>query len=121
MILIGLITSLAVAQRKREIGVLRALGASRSETLLSLMLEGIILALAGSVSGAALTAFAIFLFRDLIIRQTSVPFLYPNPFALLLLVLGILAFTTFSVTLATLFPVLRISRLEPGNTMKEWQ
>jgi putative ABC transport system permease protein len=121
ILLIGLVTSLAVAHRKREIGVLRALGASRKQVLLSLLTEGVLLSLAGSAAGIALTAFAIFLFRNLIIRQMEIPFLYPSPPALFLLVLAVLALTQLSVILATLFPILRISHLEPGTTIKEWE
>jgi putative ABC transport system permease protein len=121
ILLIGLVTSLAVAHRKREIGVLRALGASRKQVLLSLLTEGVLLSLAGGAAGIALTAFAIFLFRNLIIRQMEIPFLYPSPPALFLLVLAVLALTQLSVILATLFPILRISHLEPGTTIKEWE
>jgi putative ABC transport system permease protein len=118
--LIGLVTSMATTERRREIGVLRALGASRTTVLQSLLTEGAILALAGGAAGIALAAFTIFLFRDLIIRLMEVPFLFPTPLSLLVLALGGLALALISVTLATLFPTLRISHEEPGTTMKEW-
>jgi len=120
IILIGLVTSLAITQRKREIGVLRALGASRARVLLSLLSEGMILSLLGGAAGISLTTFTIYLFRDLIIHQMDMPFLFPTPLALFLLSIGILAFTLISIILATLFPILHISHLEPGTTIKEW-
>jgi putative ABC transport system permease protein len=65
IVLIGLVTSMATAERRREIGVLRALGAPRVTVLQSLLAEGALLALAGGVAGIALAAFSTFLFKDL--------------------------------------------------------
>ena len=118
--LIGLVTSMATTERRREIGVLRALGATRTTVLQSLLAEGAILALAGGAAGITLAAFAIFLFRDLITRLMGTPFLFPTPLSLLVLALGGLALALVSVTLATLFPTWRISHQEPATAMKEW-
>ncbi len=120
MALIGLVTSMATTERRREIGVLRALGAPRTTVLQSLLAEGAILALAGAAAGIALATFAIFLFRDLITRLMGTPFLFPTPLSLLVLALGGLALALVSVTLATLFPTWRISHQEPATAMKEW-
>lgn len=118
--LVGLVTSMATAERRQEIGVLRALGIPRSRVLLSLLAEVVILALAGGMAGAAIAAFAIFLFRDLIVSITDLPFLFPAPLALLALALGGLALASVSVILATLIPILRFVHEEPGTALKEW-
>lgn len=118
--LIGLVTSMATAERRQEIGVLRALGATRTTVLKSLLAEGAILALTGGAAGISVAALAISLFRDLIIHLTEVPFLFPTLPSLLILALGGLALTLASVTLATLLPILRIAYEEPGTAMKEW-
>jgi len=118
--LIGLVTSMATAERRREIGVLRALGATRTTVLQSLLAEGAILALAGGVVGITLAPVAIFLFKDLITRLMGTPFLFPTPLSLLGLALGGLALALVSVTVATLLPTLRISHEEPATAMKGW-
>jgi putative ABC transport system permease protein len=118
--LIGLITSMTTTGRRREVGVLRALGATRFTVIQSLLAEGAILALTGGAVGIALAIFTIFLFRNLIIQLMGMPFLFPTPLSLLVLSLGGLALALISVTLATLFPTLKISYEEPGTTMKEW-
>jgi putative ABC transport system permease protein len=46
--------SITVAQRTRELGLLRSLGASRGQVLGSVLTEGILIGLAGSVAGLAL-------------------------------------------------------------------
>ncbi len=120
IVLIGLTTSMATTERRREIGVLRALGATRTTVLQSLLAEGALLALAGGAAGITLAAFAIFLFKDLITRLMGTPFLLPTPLSLLVLTVGGLALALVSVTLATLFPTWRISHEEPATAMKEW-
>ena len=117
--LVGLVFSMAIHERRREIGVLRALGATRLTVLGSLLAEGAFLALAGGLVGIALAVFAIFLFRNILIRTMGTPFLFPDPLSLLALVLGGLALTLVSVTLAALVPALRISRQEPAVSMRE--
>ncbi|HEX5807033.1 MAG TPA: ABC transporter permease [Anaerolineales bacterium] len=118
--LVGLVTSMTIAERRREVAVLRALGASRTMVLGSLLAEVIVLVLASGVTAIAVVAFAIFLFRDLVIQITEVSFYYPSPLSLLGLALGVLALAVASVMLATLIPIWRLVYEEPGTAMKEW-
>jgi len=120
MALMGLVTSMTTADRRREIGVLRALGAPRTTVLQSLLAEGAILALAGAATGIALSTLAIYLFRDLITHLMGTPFALPTPLSLLVLALGGLALALVSVALATLFPTWQISHQDPATAMKEW-
>jgi putative ABC transport system permease protein len=119
ILLTGMVTSMAIAERRQEIGVLRALGATRFTVFVSLLTESEILALVGGIAGTSVGAFAIFLFRDLIIRLIGVPLLLPVPLTLLTQAMEILAFTLLSVGLATLFPIIKISNEEPGTAIKE--
>jgi ABC-type lipoprotein release transport system permease subunit len=120
IVLIGLVTAMTTSERWREVAVLRALGATQATVLKSLLMEGGILALAGGAAAIAIAAFAVFLFRDLIVQLTGVPFLYPSPLSLLGLMLGVLALALISVILASLIPTWRIVHQEPGTAMKEW-
>ncbi|MBU0492121.1 MAG: ABC transporter permease [Chloroflexi bacterium] len=117
--LVGLVFSIAIHERRRQIGVLRALGAARGTVLQSLLAEGVLLALTGGLAGSALAALAVFLFRNLIVQVMGAPFLFPAPLSLLALILGALALTLVSVTLAILIPAVRISRQEPAASMRE--
>ena len=118
IVFIGLVFSIAVNERRREIGVLRALGSTRSFVLRSILAEGFILALGGGAVGVILTALAVWLFRDEIVQSAGLPLLTPSPFALLALGLGGLALALASVTLAALSPALRISRQDPAVAMR---
>jgi putative ABC transport system permease protein len=118
VVFIALAFSVAVNERRREIGVLRALGATRSLVLRSILAEGFILALGGGAVGVILTTLAAVLFRDEIVQSVGLPLSSPSPFVLPVLALGGMVLALASVTLAALFPALRISRQDPAIAMR---
>jgi putative ABC transport system permease protein len=117
--LIGLVFSMAANERRRELGVLRALGATRSFILRSLLAEAGLLALSGAVAGISLAVLSIYLFRDLLVDALGIPFLVPALPSLLVLVVAGLALSLVSVAVAALIPAHRISRQEPAMAMRE--
>ena len=119
MALIAIVFSLAVNERRRHIGVMRALGARRTTVLFSLLLEAGLLALSGGAVGIAVASLAVYLFRPLIMGMMSTPFLYPAPLPLAGLGLGALVLVLAGVSLAVLIPALRISFQEPSISMRE--
>ena len=119
MLLIGLVFSMAANERRRELGVLRALGATRGVVFQSLVTEAGLLALGGGAVGIAVTILAVYLFRQAIIVSMGIPFLFPAPGLLLAQVAGGLVLTLLSVTLAALVPAYRISHQEPATAMRE--
>ena len=118
VVFIGLVFSVAVNERRRQVGVLRALGSTRSFVFRSILAVGFILALGGGTVGVTLTVLAVWLFGDEIVQSAGLPLASPSPFALLALGLGGLALALASVTLAALFPALRISRQDPAAAMR---
>ena len=117
--LIGLVFSMAANERRKELGVLRAMGATRRFVFQSLLTEAGLLAFFGGAAGIALAALGIYLFRQLIMTSFGVPFLLPSPGSLLLQLGAGLVLALFSVTLAALFPAYKISRLDPAIAMRE--
>ncbi|HSJ52390.1 MAG TPA: ABC transporter permease [Anaerolineae bacterium] len=119
VLLTGLIYLLAANERRRELGVLRALGATSRFISLSLLIEASLLALCGAAVGALLAASSIYLFRSLIMTSLGVPFLLPSPASLALQVGIGLLLAMFSVVLAALLPAIQISRQEPAVAMRK--
>jgi putative ABC transport system permease protein len=117
--LIGLLFSMAVNERKQEIGVLRAIGSTRQNVLNSLLAEGMILAFIGGILGTTLSIFSIYLFRNLLIQLMGFPFLIPSPLTLALISIAALAITMMSVALGVLFPAIRISTMDPAVAMRK--
>jgi putative ABC transport system permease protein len=119
ILLISLVFSMAVNERRQEIGVMRALGFTRVMVLKSLLSEGLVLGLVGGIFGIALFTFTIFLFRNLIIQMMSVPFLIPSMLNLIALALGTLVLTLGSVTIGAIIPTLRASLMDPSIAMRK--
>jgi putative ABC transport system permease protein len=119
VVLIGLVFSMAANERRKELGVLRALGATRRYVFQSLLAEASLLAFFGGAAGVALAGMAIFLFRNLIMASLDIPFLLPSPVSLLVQIGGGLFLALFSVNLAALFPAIKISRQDPAIAMRE--
>jgi putative ABC transport system permease protein len=111
--------SLSAHERRRQIGVLRALGATRRDVLVSLLAEALVLAVAGGVVGAALGALCVFAFRTLLVSGLGFPFLFPAPLTLAALIAGGLTAALCIVAVAALVPVARISGQEPAESMRE--
>jgi putative ABC transport system permease protein len=111
--------SMAAHERRRELGVLRALGATRGAVLVSLLSEALVLALAGGLAGALVAAVGVGLFHTLLISALGLPFLFPSPGRLATEIALGLALALAVVGLAAALPALRVSRQEPAVAMRE--
>jgi putative ABC transport system permease protein len=119
ILFMGLVFSLAANERRREIGMLRALGATSSFVLKGLLLEGVTLALSGGTAGIGLALLATGLFEEQIARATGIQIPLPSLPLLLGLVAAGLALATVSVAVAAWVPASRLSRQEPALAMRE--
>jgi putative ABC transport system permease protein len=119
MILIGIVFSMAANERRREMAVLRAIGATRSFIFRSILTEASLLALGGAVAGIAVAASALFIFRDLIAGSLKMPFLFPSVSSFLGLFGAGVLLAVVSVGVSALIPALRLSRQELAVAMRE--
>lgn len=117
--LMALVFWMAVHERRRQIGVLRALGATQRFVLLSYMTEAALLALVGGLVGAVLAAAAMYLFRDLLVSALGFPILLPSLASLFGLIVVGLLIALVVAAVAAFVPALRASRQEPAVSMRE--
>lgn len=117
--LIALVFSMMSHQRRREIGVLRALGATRGAVVKSLIAQAAILSICGGLVGIALSSVGIYLFRDYIVKSVGFPFLFPSLPTLVLLVAGGMAVALAAVITAAFVPAVHTSLLDPAVAMRE--
>jgi lipoprotein-releasing system permease protein len=105
-----------VVQKQREIGILRAMGATRGQVLRLFLLQGAIVGAAGSVIGLLLARLMIFLFTHFVRGSDGLPlFAIGLPLrlslqiALLALVCGVLA---------AVFPARRAAAMDPAQAIR---
>jgi putative ABC transport system permease protein len=114
-----LVFSMVVHERRREIGVLRALGATQGGVLRSLLGSAVLLATIGAVCGLLLGGLVLFFFRNALTDAFGFPFLFPSAGKFALFVLGGLAVALAGVLVAAFLPAYRISRQDPAVSMRE--
>ncbi len=116
--LLGLLAAMVAHERRREVSILRALGARRPFVAGLLLAESVALAILGGVLGIGGAMVILVLFQDLISLTLRIPFLLPSPLTVLaqggdalLLLIGI-------AVVSSLYPVYRITRSEPYETIR---
>ncbi len=108
---IASVLAVVVVQKSKEIGILRAMGTTQGQVMRLFLLQGGLLALAGSVAGSALGAGVLTLWQRSARSADGTPL-----FALVLepaLFLEALALATAKGLLAALAPARRAARLDP--------
>lgn len=118
-VLIGMVFSMAANERRQEMAVLRAIGATRRFVFLSLSTEAILLAVVAGILGITLSALGIYTFKDAIAESLGMPFLFPSLSSFAALFSLGLALAIGVVFIATFIPAYRISQLEPAVAMRE--
>lgn len=101
----------SVVQRSREIGILRAMGASRHQILRVFLTQGAVVGLGGSIVGSALGAGFVMLWRWFARNPDGTPFFVVPLQPALFATAAVLA--TLTGILAALIPALRAARLDP--------
>lgn len=107
----------SVVQKRREIGILRAMGTTRRQIMLVFLLQGALVGALGSVAGVGLAMALIQLFTTFVLGSDGLP-LFPItlPPALALQV-AIMALV--SGVLAALAPAARAARLDPAEAIRQ--
>ena len=117
VVLTGLIFSLMVTERRREIGMLRAVGASRNFIFRLFLTESSSLAVGGAAIGVILGAIIVYAIKSWLTSTLGIEFLVPSLPALLALMVIIVAVALITALPALLYPAIRASRLDPAETI----
>ncbi len=114
-IMIGVITYISVLERRKEIGILRAIGASKGNVALIFDAETIIEGLIAGVFGVGVTALACFPINAIVYSIFDVPNVAQLPVAYGLLLILISVVLTF---VAGLIPATSASRKDPVEALR---
>lgn len=122
VMMINAIFSAVVNERKREIGIIRAIGATRASIFKLVIYEStmisVISGLAGMLVGGALLKF----FQRSIVfylRLLNIPFMLPPVEFILLMAFSAIAIAVFMGLSGSTYPALVAVRIDPHETMKQ--
>jgi putative ABC transport system permease protein len=119
VVLSGLVFSLMVNERRREIGLLRAIGADRNFIFKLFLTESSALGLGGGLIGVVFAVVFVYLFRVYLMLSAEVPLLIPPLPSLLGFMLACLVIALVLALPALLYPAVRASRIDPAVAMRE--
>ncbi len=118
VVMLGIASVLVVAavQKTREIGILRAMGASRGQMTRVFLLQGGLVGFVGSLLGTSLAWVLVFLF-GVFVRGPDGGVLFPIDLTAPLLVVACVGATVCG-TLAAIAPARRAAKLDPAQAMR---
>ena len=107
----------SVVQKQREIGILRAMGATQAQVLRVFLLQGAIVGVLGSAIGIVLAVVLIWVFTHFVRGSDGLPLF--NITLELGLALRIAAIATVCGVLAAVAPARRAARLDPAQAIRQ--
>ncbi len=114
-IMIGIITYISVLERRKEIGILRAVGASKHDVSLIFNAETVIEGFAAGVLGVVITALACIPASAIVYSLMDVPNVASLPVTAALILVAISVFLSF---IAGLIPASSASRKDPVEALR---
>lgn len=118
LVLIGVVFSMIVNERKKEIGIFRALGSRKSYIFNLVMTEATFLSLIGGALGVAGGGAILAAFRDTINASLHVPHLWPSTGRMVVLIVFCLALSLLTGIIAALIPAIRAAVIEPYEAIR---
>lgn len=118
-LILAITFSILVGERKKEFGILRILGTTRSNLAKLLLQEALYISLAGATGGIVLGSLFTFAFSPLLEASLHLPFLLPDMQEFLTIALLTLAVTLISGPTASAYAVLKVSKIDPATIFRE--
>ncbi len=119
VIMIAAFFSMSVDERCREVGLLRALGSTRSFVLALITLEGTMLTIIGGALGIITGWIILFDFGSFASNAMQITFDWPSIPQIALLTIESLAIATGIGVLASAYPAYKSSRMEPYAAIRQ--
>ncbi|RPJ78114.1 MAG: ABC transporter permease [Alphaproteobacteria bacterium] len=105
---------MSVTERTKEIGIMKAVGASRNDIMKMFILESLILGIIASFIGGILSLGVVFVITDLILKDVSSLF----DRDVILYIIGAIGFGIITSLTGGVYPALKASKLKPIDSLK---
>jgi putative ABC transport system permease protein len=110
--------TMIVNERRRELGLLRAMGATKSHITTLILAEASTLSAAGGAAGIVLGFALLLSIKSVLLHYLKLPYLFPSFPELALLVVGALLVAVLTGLLSALFPAVSAFKQEPYEAIR---
>jgi putative ABC transport system permease protein len=117
--LLGFISAMVAHERRREIAILRAIGATKAHVMRLMLAESFSISIIGGLAGIGVAAIVLLSFQDLIAVSLKIPFIVPSPMAIMYNGGTALLLSAGIGGISSLYPAILINRSEPYDTIRK--
>lgn len=117
--LLAFISAMVAHERRKDVAILRALGATKTYVVRLMLAESFSIAIMGGLIGIGAAAVILVFFQDFIATSLKIPFIIPSPLALLVNGGTALFLCAGIGGIASLYPAILINRSEPYETIRK--
>jgi putative ABC transport system permease protein len=117
--LLAFISAMVAHERRKDVAILRALGATKTYVVRLMLAESFSIAIIGGLIGIGAAAVILVFFQDFIATSLKIPFIIPSPLALLVDGGTALFLCAGIGGIASLYPAILINRSEPYETIRK--
>lgn len=110
--------TMIVNERRREIGLLRAMGASKGHIAAIVVIEASLLSAGGGIAGILAGFGLLASFRNLMLHHLKLPYLFPSLPVLTALIAGAFILSVMTGLLSGFPPSLAVLRMEPYDAIR---
>lgn len=117
--LLGFISAMVAHERRKEISILRALGATKHFIMKMVLAESFTLAIAGGLIGIGAASVILVAFQDYISLSLKIPFITPSAFTLLIYGGSALLLVAIIGGISSFYPAVLVTRADPYETIRK--
>lgn len=120
-VILAAIFSMSANERRREVGLLRAIGATQSKIFQLFLAESCMIAALGCIFGILGGSALLIFFKNSIMASLNLLYIWPGPWTIFQVALMTLAVAAFIGIAAGLYPAIKAAQLEPYEAFRSNQ